>query len=61
MNWINVAQDMDRWQAFVKMEMKLKFQKMQWISWLAEDLFVSEEARWSMEFVITCPTIHSKH
>jgi len=61
MNWINVAQDRDRWQALVKMEMNLQFQKMRWISRLAEDLFAFEEGRWSIEFVITCPANHSKH
>jgi len=61
MNWIDVAQDRDRWQTLVKMEMNLQFQKIQGISWLAEDLFASEEGRWSMEFVITCPANHSKH
>jgi hypothetical protein len=61
MNWINVTQDRDRWQALVKIEMKLQFQKMQGISWLADDLFASEEGLWSMEFVITRPANRSKH
>ena len=43
MNWINLAQDKDKWQAFVSMEMSLRFHKMWRISDLAKELLDSQE------------------
>ena len=45
MDWINLAQDMDKWQAFVSMEMSLRLHKMQEISDLAKELLGSQEKR----------------
>jgi len=40
---INLAQDKDKWQAFVSMEMSLRFHKMWGISDLAKELSGSQE------------------
>jgi len=42
-DWINLAQDKDKWQAFVSMEMSLRFHKMWGISDLAKELLGSQE------------------
>jgi hypothetical protein len=36
-DWINLAQDKDKWQALVRMEMSLRFNKMWGISGLAKE------------------------
>jgi hypothetical protein len=38
MDWIDMAQDRDRWRAVVSAVMNLGFHKMREIPWLAEDL-----------------------
>jgi hypothetical protein len=40
-DWINLAQDKDKWQAFVRMEMGLRFHKMWGISDVAKELLGS--------------------
>ena len=40
-DWINLAQDKDKWQAFVCMEMSLRFHKMWRISDVAKELLGS--------------------
>ena len=45
MDWINLAEDKDKWQAFVSMEMSLRLHKMQEISDLAKELLGSQEKR----------------
>jgi hypothetical protein len=49
MDWIDVAQDRDRWRGFVNMVMNLRG-----IYWLAEDLLPSQKGLCSMEFS-KCP------
>ena len=41
MDWINLAQDKDKWQAFVSMEMSLMFPKTWGISDVAKELLGS--------------------
>ena len=43
MDWINLAQDRDKWWAVVITVMKFQVIKIQGISWLAEELSVSWE------------------
>jgi len=42
-DWINLAQDKDKWQAFVSMEVSLRFHKMWEISDVAKELLSSQE------------------
>jgi hypothetical protein len=51
MDWIAMAQDRDRWQALVNLVMNLRDPKILGISWLAEDLLVSQEGLWSKELI----------
>jgi hypothetical protein len=51
MDWIDLAEDMDQWRGPVKKAKYLRFHKMLGISWLAEQLAVSQEGLRSMELV----------
>ena len=52
MDWIYLAQDIDRWPELVNAVMNLRVHKTQGISWLAENRLVSQEELCSVEWVI---------
>ena len=52
MDWINLAEDRYRWRAVLNAVMN---HKMRGISWLANDLLVSQEVLCSMELAIQAP------
>ena len=49
MDWIQLAQDRNRWQALVNAVMNRRFHKMRGISWLVEKRLASQEELSSME------------
>jgi hypothetical protein len=51
-DWIDLAQDTNRWRAVVNWVMNIIFYKMRRVSWLAEDLSVSEEELCFVELYI---------
>jgi hypothetical protein len=51
MDWIDLAQERDRWQASVTTVMTFGFHNIWGMSWLAEDLLASEEGICSLELV----------
>jgi hypothetical protein len=51
MDWIDLAQDRDRWRAVVNAWWTFGLHNMQGISWVAEDLLGSQEGLCSMELV----------
>ena len=54
LDWTDLAEDRDRWQAPLNAEMNLWVDKMRGISWLAEDLLASQEGICSTDLVILC-------
>jgi hypothetical protein len=51
MDWIDKAQDRERWRALVNEVMNFGFHKTRGISWLTDDLLASQEGLCSMELV----------
>jgi hypothetical protein len=49
MDWIDLAQESDRWRALLNAVMNLRVDKMRDISWLAENRLASQEGLCSME------------
>ena len=49
MDWIELDEDRDRWQALVNLVMNLGFYKMRGISWLAANWLASQEGMCCME------------
>ena len=49
MDWIDLAQDRDRWRALVNAKMKLRVHKLRGISSVAEDLVAFREGMCCME------------
>jgi hypothetical protein len=56
MDWIDIAQGMERWRLLVNEVMNLWFYSVQWSSWPAEELLASQGlAVWSLtDFFISC-------
>jgi hypothetical protein len=52
MDWIDIVQDRDRWQAHVNAVMNLRDHKTRGIPWAADDLSGSQEGLCSMELVV---------
>jgi hypothetical protein len=52
MDWIDLAEDRDRWQAFGNGVMNFRFYKMLGVSWLAEDLLATQKGCCFMELVM---------
>jgi hypothetical protein len=50
MDWIDLVQNRDRWQAVVNVVMNLGFHKMREISWLAANWLASQEGLCCMEY-----------
>jgi len=51
LDWIDLAQDGNRWQAVVNMAVKLRFLENVGVAWLAEELLTSQEGIWCMKLV----------
>jgi hypothetical protein len=49
MDWIDLAEDRNRWQALVNMVINFGFHKMRGISWLAKKRLASQEELCSMK------------
>jgi hypothetical protein len=54
LNWTDLAEDIDRWQAPLSAETNLRVYTMRGISWLAEEVLASQEGICSMDLEILC-------
>ena len=61
MDWIDLAEDRDRWRAVVNGEWTFGFHKMRGISWPAENRLASQEGLCSVELVISFFRIFDIH
>jgi hypothetical protein len=51
MDWIDLAQDRDKWLALLNEVMNIRVHKMRGICWLVDDLLTSQEGLCSVQLV----------